>query len=256
MHLSRDTRHSAQALAILVLTAGAAAAQTASPVVDGLSRHQVEAICSPTKPSSAAIVARIAGARDSATQRQYGPHDVLVIDGGSNSGLTVGQQLTVRRRFPVADPRRAERVATPGEHAAGWLRLVRVDTDWSEAEVVHQCGEFFLGDELLAFETPTVLSDPSGLPQFDAAAEVVFGDEGRTVGGATQLMVIDQGSEDRLHIGQRVTIFRRVFGAKGPISVQGEATIVAIAEHSATIRLDGSRDAVQVGDQAAPHTTR
>lgn len=256
MHLSRDIRHCVQALAIVVCTAGVATAQSASPVVDGLSRYQVEAICGPTTPSSGAIVARIAGARDNANQRQYGPHDRLVVDGGSSSGLTVGQQFTVRRRFPVADPRKAERVETPGEHAAGWLRLVRVEADWSEAEVVHQCGEFVVGDGLLPFETPTVLSDPSGAPQFDAAAEVVFGDEGRTVGGATQLMVIDRGSQEQLHIGQRVTIFRRVFGENGPISPLGEATIVSIAEHSATIRLDGSRDAIQVGDQAAPHATR
>ncbi len=101
-----------------------------------------------------------------------------------------------------------------------------------------------------------MLSDPGGEPHFEAAAEVVFGDEGRTVGGATQMMVIDQGSDERLRIGQRVTIFRRVYGEAGPISVLGEATIVAIAQHSATIRLDGSRDAVQIGDKAAPHTTR
>lgn len=256
MYLPRFSRHSVHMLVVLTASSAPVLAQTAAPVVEGLSRSHVEAICGPTRPTAGAVIARIAGSRDTDKQQQFGVNDVLVVDGGSNSGLAVGQSLTVRRQFPVSDPARADRVQFPGEHAAGWVRLSRVEPEWSEATVVYQCSEIVVGDQLHVFEAPTLVADPGGSPDYEVAASIVFGDEGRTIGGPTQLMVIDRGADHSLRIGQRVTLFRQLRGAQGPRSVLGEGTIVAIASDSATVRLDSSRGAVQIGDSAAPHTTR
>lgn len=256
MRVFRFSALSTSVATMSLLTGSPAPAQTAGPIVDGLSRHQVEALCSPTRETSSAVLARIAGSRDNAKQHQYSVNDVLVIDAGTSSGLGVGQQLIVQRPFPAPSMTVDSPAPVVGEHVAGWLRVTRVEADWAEAQVVYQCGEFWRGDELRAFERPTIVEPVTGSPQFDRAATVVFGDEGRASGGPTQLMVIDQGSNANLRMGQRVTVFRRAAGASGPLSTVGEATIVAIAADSATIRLDSTRDAVHIGDSAAPHSAR
>jgi hypothetical protein len=68
-----------------------------------------------------------------------------------------------------------------------------------------------------------------------------------------QLMVIDRGALHGAARGQRLTIFRRVQGERGPVSTIADAVVIAVREHSATIRIERSSDAVSVGDLVALH---
>jgi hypothetical protein len=81
---------------------------------------------------------------------------------------------------------------------------------------------------------------------------VLLGNERRQMGSAGSFMVVDRGRDQGVTSGQRLTVFRASFPA-GPVERVAEATVVAVAEGSATIRIDSSRDAVYVGDLVAVH---
>ena len=53
--------------------------------------------------------------------------------------------------------------------------------------------------------------------------------------------------------GQRLTIFRRSLGDRGPVVSIADAIIVAVRPDSATIRIERASDAVSVGDLVALH---
>jgi hypothetical protein len=62
-------------------------------------------------------------------------------------------------------------------------------------------------------------------------------------------MVIDHGSEDRIRVGQRLTLFRR---RDARPDVVGDAIVVATRIDSATIRVERVSDTISSGDRAAP----
>ena len=66
-------------------------------------------------------------------------------------------------------------------------------------------------------------------------------------------MVIDRGAAQGAERGQRLTIFRRALGTKGPVVSIADAIIVAVRPESATIRIERASDAVSVGDLVALH---
>ena len=65
-------------------------------------------------------------------------------------------------------------------------------------------------------------------------------------------MVIDRGSDADLRAGQTLTLFRREPRSSLSPSVIGIASVVAVRDHSATIRVDQGKDAIDSGDWAAP----
>jgi hypothetical protein len=65
-------------------------------------------------------------------------------------------------------------------------------------------------------------------------------------------MVIDQGGDSGVHVGQRLTLFRPArHGARSP-AVIGDAVVVALRADSATIRVQRAIDLIAIGDSAAP----
>ena len=65
-------------------------------------------------------------------------------------------------------------------------------------------------------------------------------------------MVIDQGTDNGVRVGQRLTLFRLPRpGARGP-AVIGDAVVVAVRIDSATIRVQHAKDIIAIGDSAAP----
>ena len=53
--------------------------------------------------------------------------------------------------------------------------------------------------------------------------------------------------------GQRLTVFRRALGDRGPELAIADAIIVSVRADSATIRIERASDAVSVGDMVALH---
>src|SRR5262249_5819969 len=123
----------------------------------------------------------------------------------------------------------------------------------SNAVVVYACDELRRGDFLAAFNPePIRTPDPIGMPAYQDAARILYTDAGQMLGAPRRLMVIDRGSDHGLHVGQRVTLFRRRGHGGATPSVIGDAVIVALRSDSATIRIEGVSDAIAAGDWAAP----
>jgi hypothetical protein len=212
-------------------------------------------VCGPSQPAwDASVVARVAAHRDDMDRKLFGNGDVLVIDAGSDSGIAAGTNLAVRRKFRWGDRSLPAKLATFGEHTSALVQVVEVHPEASVAIVVYACDEFEIGDTVERFEELTVLKPiESGSPQYEEPARILFGDGGRLLASVSQLMVIDRGAREGAQRGQRLTVFRRALGERGPVTHIAEAIIVAVKEDSATIRIERARDAVSVGDLVALH---
>jgi hypothetical protein len=218
--------------------------------------HDQASVCGPAEadapvPSFGAIRSR----RDEKTQGFFAAGDELLIDGGTQNGLDVGQNFVVRRRYPTTLTTR-KGVIIEGEHSSGLLQIVSVDTQSSPAVVVYACDEMMAGDYLTPFTPdPIRMPDPVGMPAFDNAARILFGDAGQMLGAPRRMLVIDRGARHGIQPGQRLTLFRRSrFGNTKP-AVVGEAVVVAARDNSATVRVEQATDVIFFGDSgdfAAP----
>jgi hypothetical protein len=220
-------------------------------VVIPVATHDRDSICGPSKPGATAeSFGTIRLRRYKAERGLYATGDELVIDGGTLNGLEVGRNLVVRRYYRVSGLTGASVTA---EHSSGLLQIVAADERSAIAVVMYACDELMTGDFLASFTPEPIRSpDPVGIPAFDAAARILFADAGQTLGVPRRLMVIDQGSEDRIRVGQRLTLFRRRRWDAGKPDVVGDAIVVAVRTNSATIRVERANDAISSGDWAAP----
>lgn len=212
-------------------------------------------VCGPGRPTATAVsIGKLLAHRDEPSRTLYGNGDVLVIDVGADLGLSAGQNLVVRRHFRVGDKGLPRDRAAFGEQTAGLIQVVETSPLSSVAVVVYTCGELFAGDVVEPFDAlPVMTAHGLGTPQFDDPARIVLGEHGQTLGAARALMVIDRGTAAGAERGQRITVFRRVLGDRGPVRPIADAIIVAVRAESATIRIERTSDAVSVGDYVALH---
>jgi len=230
--------------------------------------HDRESVCGPAKAvRDSGSPGTIRSHRYEAERVLYTKDDQVTIDGGTDDGLAPGQNLAVRRYYKVAAGNGA---MLTGEHTAGVLQIVAAGEQQSTGVVVYACDEVRKGDFLAAFDPePARAPDPPGIPAFDEAARILFADAGQMLGVPRRLMVIDGGSDAGMHVGQRLTLFRRPGQerarrgkrpdgkksagdrAQAP-SIIGNAVVVAVRGDSATIRVERATDAIAFGDWAAP----
>jgi hypothetical protein len=227
------------------------------PTLVPVPEHDQMSVCGPARaeapvPSFGTIRSR----RTDDSKVMFGAGDEVLIDGGSATGLAAGQNFIVRRRYPTA-LRQARNIVVMGEHSSGLVQIVEVGEQWSTGVVVYACDEMMRGDYLAAFEPePARPADPAGAPAFDDAARILFADAGQPVGVTGRMMVVDRGSRQDMRIGQRLTLFRRSRFGDGRPLVIGDAVVVAVRGHSATILVQRAADAIffgENGDLAAPH---
>ena len=242
----------------VVLATAPAAAQTPSgaPDPEVAVVRPGELACAPRAAWSAPTdPIRLIGSEEGSARQMYGPGDAVVVEGGIDRGLEVGQEYFVRRQFRPVVESPVEYGSIPNVvHTAGWLRIVDVEQTMAIAVVSRACDAFLRGDYLVPFampEIPTVT--PVGDGDYAAPARILFAEDGRLQAGVHRFMVIDRGRNDGIVPGQRFTIFRDIVGDTGPVTRLGEAFAVLVDADSATIRLFATRDAVLAGDRVAPH---
>jgi carboxypeptidase family protein len=221
------------------------------PLMKPVPPHDRDSVCGPAKPGVAAeSLGTIRSTRYVAEGGLYTTGAQVLVEGGVQNGLDVGQNLVVRRYFRV---RRLAGSDTTGEHSAGLVQIVAASERSSIAVVIYACDELRTGDFLASFRPePIRPPDPRGIPDYGDAARILFADEGQILGAPRRLMVIDRGSERGIRVGQRLTLFRRR-GARSP-DIVGDAIVVAIRVDSATIRVERVNDTISAGDLAAPET--
>jgi hypothetical protein len=212
-------------------------------------------VCGPGRPDTSNVtLGTIVGHRDEKNRSMFGVRDILVLDIGADFGAAVGQNYVVRRRFRVGDKYLPLKYASFGEQTAALVQVVETTPTNSVAVVIYTCGELYAGDTIERFDPlPLLSAGPSGTARFDDPAHVVFGEQGRAMGAPRQLMVIDRGAVHGAERGQRLTIFRRAQGGRGPVSTIADAVVIAVREESATIRIERASDAVMIGDLVALH---
>lgn len=227
----------------------------AKPAIVPVPKEVLASVCGPGRPGDTPLtIGRLLALRDEPRRMIYGNGDVLVLDVGADIGLVAGQNLVVRRRFRVGDKSQPRGRAEFGEQTAGLIQVVESNPATAIAVVVYTCGELFPGDAVEPFDAlPLVTVQAGGAPHFDDPAHIVLGEHGQTLGAERQLMVIDRGTAQGAARGQRITIFRRALGDRGPVQTIADAVIVSVRAESATIRIERTRDAVSVGDLAALH---
>jgi hypothetical protein len=221
-----------------------------APTVVPVPVHDPDSVCGPAK--AAAVRESFGTVRAplyGSARGLYAAGDELQIDGGTLTGLAVGQNVVVRRTYHV------DGAAVAGEHTSGLLQIVASDARTSVAVVIYACDEIMKGDYLAAFHpAPLRRADPFGEPTYDgrSAARVLFADAGQMLGVARRMMVIDRGSEQGIRAGQRMTLFRRRARGVTTPEVVGDAVVVAVRADSATIRVERAIDGITSGDWAAP----
>ncbi|MDO8677720.1 MAG: carboxypeptidase-like regulatory domain-containing protein [Acidobacteriota bacterium] len=218
-------------------------------------KEQLATVCGPEQAAGPSLaLGQIVAHRDDSKRQLYGNGDALVIDVGTNLGVAMGQNFVVRRRFRFGDRDVPLKLATFGEQTAGLIQVVETSRENSTAVVVYLCGELYAGDLVEAFDAlPIVITQDTGVAQFDSPARIVFGEHGQIMGSPGRLMVIDKGLTWGARRGGQITIFRRSLGGEGAITNIGSAVIVAVNADTSTIRIERAIDAISVGDSVALH---
>ena len=120
----------------------------------------------------------------------------------------------------------------------------------SLAVIERTCASVQRDDSLAPFQWPgSVTPMATGAANYDEPATVLFGPDGRALSGTWQLLVIDQGADRDLAVGQRVTVFRQ--NVTGPVTELGEGVTIVTADTWATVYLTSARESVESGDSVA-----
>lgn len=240
----------------LVLTLATTAAAFAQTEPDTLNPLQSTVMCGP--PASAVNppvdVLRVRGSQDTSARGMYSQRDQLVIGGGTNAGIQLGQQFFVRRgiRWGMATGAQPHGVST-----VAWIRVVAVNDTTAIASVLHACDAVLLNDYLEPFVMPVVPAgvdrdDSTGELDFTSLARIVIGTENRRNGATGDLMLMDRGTDHGVAPGARFAVYRDLKRPGMPLAAIGEAVVMATSQATSVVRLTRIRDAVQVGDYLVP----
>ena len=196
LRASRPWRYSSFGLALTLLAAVPAAAQTDAPALSPI--ETAVGCASPVSaddPSPQAL--RVIGGQDSRARALFGPRDLLIVGGGTGAGVQLGQQFFVRRgnRFGAPSDRRWQGVRT-----LGWIRVVAVNDSAAIATIDHTCDAIAQGDYLEPYTAPVVPADSdrdlsSGDPDFTAMGKVLSGMEDHQTAGRGEFVLIDRGTD-------------------------------------------------------------
>ena len=229
------------ALAIsLVLPALPAAAQV-DPAI------RTAASCAPVYGDRPGGARRVIGSTSPRLKMSWAAGEQVVIDGGKEDGLQIGQRYYVRREMDVRSAPRAK-------DTLGWLQIVAVTDDTAIATIEFACDAIQARDHL---EPYTELALPIGIGRTNATGELDFSKTGRVLYGehnhnsvAGRDFIIARIDDDqRAAPGARYAIYRDVQSGDIPLVRFGEAIVVSTFDDDRfLIRVTAARDAVTTGD--------
>jgi hypothetical protein len=240
----------------IVALAAIAVAASARSAAAQLSPMQASLVCGP--PANAAPpgdkTLRIRGSQDTSRRSMFAPNDTLVLDGGTNGGVQLGQEYFVRRSLRFGLPHNA---LPHGAMNVAWIRVVAVNETTAIAAVLQACDAVVSGDYVEPFEMPMAPEDAertvaAGELDFNAMSRMVSGIEHRDMGAPGDLMTMSSGTDQGVAPGARFAIYRDVKVGGMPLASVGEAVVMSAAKTESVIRVTQTRDAVQPGDYLVP----
>jgi hypothetical protein len=246
-------RHALVLSTIMVLAhAGLAQAQSGgSP----LSAAEVATACAPTQmmtPPTPTL--RIVGTQDTAPRGLIGPQELVIVDGGTQAGLQIGQAYYIRREywFGSTPSKTGPRTIT----TVGSLRIVSLNETTAIGQIDLTCEGVFAGDYLEPFTRPVAIAGEPGAPfstlDFSSLARVMFGKEERRMGATGEFMLLERGNAT-LEVGTRVAVYRDLHSPGLPLTAVGEGVIVSLSNGAPLMRITAAREAVESGDYVVPH---
>jgi hypothetical protein len=176
---------------------------------------------------------KIVGAVNEQDGFLYSGNDVMYINVGASSGVKVGDVMSVvRPRGQVKT--RWTRKGNLGFYVqeVGAVEVIRVKQDVSVARLKTSCDAILLGDLVqpsqvrvspMAAQRPALdlYGDPSGR----ATGRLFMARDGVDLIGRENIVYIDLGAEDNVHVGDYLTVFRPL--EKGNIFVSDEDETVS-----------------------------
>jgi hypothetical protein len=237
----------------IAISGAAAAAQAQRPAETRA--VPIDLVCGPTATLDAPSQAIKIVSGQERVKTLFAAGDAVIINAGTSQGLSAGQHFFVRRVVKDSFTVRTSEKAPRSIHTAGWLTIVEARTDTSIARIAEACDGIEAGDYLDPLSvTPAVAAQSAGRPDFSRPAHVILADDRRQLGaGGGSLMVIDRGTDHGVRPGQRLTLFRPAAEANGPVVTLGEAFVASSQPETSLIRIQKSREAIQVGDLVAIH---
>jgi hypothetical protein len=166
--------------------------------------------------SSVDTASKIVGAEDEQEQKVFAQGDNLYISIGANKGVNVGDVFAVIRPRGRVETRWTKK-KNLGFYVQeiGALEIVKVKSKVSIARVKSSCDNLLLGDLLQPVEqrtSPMSQARPSldvfGEATGKATGRIFMARDGREMLGREQIVYIDLGAEDRVSVGDYLTVYR------------------------------------------------
>jgi outer membrane protein OmpA-like peptidoglycan-associated protein len=227
--------------AALVSAAVPAAAQEISPAI------RLGAACAPVGTLAADDAPRVAAAMD---RMIFNAGQVVTIDRGTRDGLANGQKYFVRRRMNFHG-------APDAAYTIGWLTIVDARDMVSAAQIDFACDAIAEGDQLETYAEPVL---PAGVDRTEATgaldvtrtARVLYGVDGRWIGGGNEFMLATGGQRDGVAAGARYAVYHRARSVDTTRPPVAEVIVVSVFADKSLVRITDAREEVAVDDMLVP----
>jgi hypothetical protein len=189
---------------------------------------------------------KIIGAERQEEKSLLSDGDKFYIDRGKADGLEIGQVFLVIGVGP--------KIMGYGHLTSrtGRVRIVGLEEHRGIVRIDKTCGQVLLGNDLIPFEEKEgMLGRDEGYAQEldenqETMGSLIFIETELHIAGSGQWAIIDMGSDKGVHVGQQMTIFKRV-KKDVPREAIGNLVVIDVQERTSTVKLLSCRDAVEVG---------
>lgn len=172
--------------------------------------------------------------------------DKFYINKGKADGLEIGQMFLVVGVGP--------KIMGFGNLTSktGRARIIGLEENRGIVRVEKACGQILVGNDLVLFEEKEgMLGKDEGYDQElneneGILGSLIFLDAELHIGGTGRWAIIDMGNDKGIHVGQQMTIFKRV-KKDAPREAIGNLIVIDVQERTSTVKLLSCRDAVEVG---------
>jgi len=164
----------------------------------------------------------------------FGQNKLLLVNGGSDKGVKVGDLFSVVRPRGEIESRWSHK-GRLGVYVqeVGVVQVTKVKDEVSVVRVASSCDMMMLGDLLVPYEKRSsskyqlrpsldLFADPSG----KAVGRIIFARDGQEMVSRDQIVFVDLGMEDHLAQGDYVTIYRPL-GKGNVANVEFDETVSA-----------------------------
>jgi hypothetical protein len=175
--------------------------------------------------------------------------DLVVINGGTPQGLSIGQRFFTRRLMPPAS-REPMGPTEPGSiRTSGWVTIVAADERSSLARIDYGCTIVDSGDYLDPYVEPTLPATiaEAGPTSFTDLGRVLFGQDRRESFGAGDFLSIDRGAARGMVNGARVAFYRdRRNGT--PLVELGTGIVVEVSAETSKVVISRANQDIRRAD--------